>query len=96
LPATGSVAALITKATGREPYIIGKPNPMMFRSAMRKISAHSISTAMIGDRMDTDVVAGIEAGLHTILVLTGISNQQEIEKYPFRPTEILNSIADLV
>jgi NagD protein len=95
LPATGSVAALITKATGREPYIIGKPNPMMFRSAMRKISAHSISTAMIGDRMDTDVVAGIEAGLHTILVLTGISDQAEIQKYPFRPTEVLNSVAEL-
>jgi NagD protein len=74
LPATGSVAALITKATGMEPYIVGKPNPMMFRSAMRKIGAHSESTGMIGDRMDTDVVAGIEAGLHTVLVLTGISD----------------------
>ena len=96
LPATGSVAALITKATGKEPYIVGKPNPMMFRSAMRKIGAHSESTGMIGDRMDTDVVAGIEAGLHTVLVLTGIADQAEIEKYPFRPNEILNSVADLV
>jgi NagD protein len=96
LPATGSVAALITKATGKDPYIVGKPNPMMFRSAMRKIGAHSESTGMIGDRMDTDVVAGIEAGLHTVLVLTGISDQSEIEKYPFRPNEILNSVADLV
>ncbi|MFM6962852.1 MAG: HAD-IIA family hydrolase [Micrococcales bacterium] len=96
LPATGSVAALITKATGKHPYIVGKPNPMMFRSAMRKIGAHSESTGMIGDRMDTDVVAGIEAGLHTVLVLTGISDQAEIQKYPFRPTEILNSVADLV
>jgi len=96
LPATGSVAALITKATGMEPYIVGKPNPMMFRSAMRKIDAHSESTGMIGDRMDTDVVAGIEAGLHTVLVLTGISDEAEIKKYPFRPTEILNSVADLV
>ena len=96
LPATGSVAALITKATGREPYIVGKPNPMMFRSAMRRIGAHSESTGMIGDRMDTDVVAGIEAGLHTVLVLTGISDQAEIERYPFRPNEILNSVADLV
>jgi NagD protein len=69
---------------------------MMFRSAMNKIQAHSESTGMIGDRMDTDVVAGIEAGLHTVLVLTGISDQAEIEKYPFRPTEILNSVADLV
>jgi NagD protein len=95
LPATGSVAALITKATGKDPYIVGKPNPMMFRSAMRKIGAHSESTGMIGDRMDTDVVAGIEAGLHTVLVLTGIADQKEIEKYPFRPTEILNSVKDL-
>jgi NagD protein len=96
LPATGSVAALITKATGREPYIVGKPNPMMFRSAMNKIQAHSEHTGMIGDRMDTDVVAGIEAGLHTVLVLTGISDKAEIEKYPFRPSEILNSVADLI
>jgi NagD protein len=96
LPATGAVAALITKATGMEPYIVGKPNPMMFRSAMRKIDAHSSTTGMIGDRMDTDVVAGIEAGLHTVLVLTGISDEAEIKKYPFRPTEILQSVADLV
>ncbi len=96
LPATGSVAALITKATGKEPYIVGKPNPMMFRSAMNKINAHSESTGMIGDRMDTDVVAGIEAGLHTVLVLTGIADDTEIAKYPFRPNEILNSIGDLL
>jgi NagD protein len=69
---------------------------MMFRSAMRKIGAHSESTGMIGDRMDTDVVAGIEAGLHTVLVLTGIADAAEIAKYPFRPTEILNSVADLI
>lgn len=96
LPATGSVAALISKATGKEPYIVGKPNPMMFRSAMNKIDAHSESTGMIGDRMDTDVVAGIEAGLHTVLVLTGIADATEIAKYPYRPNEILNSIADLL
>ena len=96
MPATGAVAALITKATGMEPYIVGKPNPMMFRSAMNKIGAHSENTGMIGDRMDTDVVAGIEAGLHTILVLSGISDQAEIERYPFRPDEVLDSVADLL
>jgi NagD protein len=96
LPATGAVAALITKATGREPYVVGKPNPMMFRSAMNKIHAHSENTGMIGDRMDTDIVAGIEAGLHTILVLTGISDQAEIERYPFRPDEVLKGVVDLV
>jgi NagD protein len=96
LPATGSVAALITKATGKDPYIVGKPNPMMFRSAMNKINAHSETTGMIGDRMDTDIVAGIEAGLHTVLVLTGIADDAEINKYPFRQNEILNSIAYLL
>ncbi len=96
MPATGAVAALITKATGKEPYVVGKPNPMMFRSAMNKIGAHSENTGMIGDRMDTDIVAGIEAGLHTILVLTGISDQAEIERYPFRPDEVIDSVADLL
>lgn len=96
LPATGAIAALITKATGKEPYVVGKPNPMMFRSALNKIGAHSENTGMIGDRMDTDVVAGIEAGLHTILVRTGISDDSEIAKYPFRPNEILDSVADLL
>ncbi|WP_374947934.1 HAD-IIA family hydrolase [Agreia sp.] len=96
MPATGAVAALITKATGMEPYVVGKPNPMMFRSALNRIGAHSENTGMIGDRMDTDVVAGIEAGLHTILVLTGISDQAEIEKYPFRPDEILSGVRDLL
>ncbi|AWB90242.1 HAD-IIA family hydrolase [Salinibacterium hongtaonis] len=96
LPATGAVAALITKATGMEPYVVGKPNPMMFRSAMNRIGAHSEKTAMIGDRMDTDIVAGIEAGLHTILVMSGISDEAEIVRYPFRPDEILTSVADLL
>ncbi|WP_295035764.1 HAD-IIA family hydrolase [uncultured Microbacterium sp.] len=96
LPATGAIAALITKATGRDPYVVGKPNPMMFRSALNKIGAHSKRTGMIGDRMDTDVVAGIEAGLHTVLVLTGISDTAEIEKYPFRPDEVVQSVADLL
>ncbi len=96
MPATGAVAALITKATGKEPYVVGKPNPMMFRSAMNKIGAHSENTGMIGDRMDTDIVAGIEAGLHTILVLTGISDQAEIQRYPFRPDEVIDSVADLL
>jgi len=96
LPATGAVAALITKATGQTPYIVGKPNPMMFRSALNKIGAHSETTGMIGDRMDTDIVAGIEAGLHTVLVLTGISDKHEIARYPFSPHEVLDSVADLL
>jgi NagD protein len=96
LPATGSVAALITKATGVDPYFIGKPNPMMFRSAMNRIQAHSESTVMVGDRMDTDVVAGIEAGLETILVLTGSTRREQVTRFPFRPSRVLDSIADAV
>jgi NagD protein len=96
LPATGSVAALITRATGKEPYFVGKPNPMMFRSALNRIEAHSENTAMVGDRMDTDVVAGIEAGLETILVLTGSTRAEEIDRYPFRPSRVLRSIADVI
>ncbi|WP_203136737.1 HAD-IIA family hydrolase [Microbacterium sp. JZ31] len=96
LPATGAIAALITKATGRVPYVVGKPNPMMFRSALNRIGAHSETTGMIGDRMDTDIVAGIEAGLHTVLVMTGISDEREIARYPFRPNEVVGSVADLL
>jgi NagD protein len=96
VPATGSVAALITRATGREPYFVGKPNPMMFRSAMNRIEAHSESTVMIGDRMDTDVVAGIEAGLETILVLTGITRAADVTRFPFRPSRVCDSIGDVI
>jgi NagD protein len=96
LPATGSVAALITRATGVEPYYVGKPNPLMMRSALNAIDAHSETTAMIGDRMDTDVISGLEAGLQTILVLTGLTTREEAERFPFRASRVLDSIADLV
>ncbi len=96
LPATGAVAAMITAATNRQPYVVGKPNPMMFRSAMNRIEAHSETTAMIGDRMDTDIVAGMEAGLLTVLVLTGVTTAADVETYPFRPDLMLGGVADLV
>jgi NagD protein len=96
LPATGAVAAMVTRATGMEPYFVGKPNPMMFRSAMNRIEAHAESTTMIGDRMDTDVVAGIEAGLDTILVLSGSTQASEISRFPFRPSRVCDSIADVI
>jgi NagD protein len=96
LPATGSVAAMITKATGAEPYFVGKPNPMMFRSALNRIDGHSESTTMVGDRMDTDIVAGIEAGLDTVLVLTGSTKATDVTRFPFRPGRIMDSIADVI
>jgi NagD protein len=96
LPAAGAVAALIERATGRTPYYVGKPNPLMMRSALRAIGAHSETTVMIGDRMDTDVVAGLEAGLSTVLVLSGISTRDSVLQYPYRPTLVLDSVADLL
>ena len=96
LPSTGSVAALITAATGAQPYFVGKPNPLMMRSALNQIEGHSESTVMIGDRMDTDIVSGIEAGLRTILVLTGSTKRAAVERYPYRPTRVVESIADVV
>jgi len=96
LPATGAVAAMIAKATGAQPYFVGKPNPMMFRSAMNRIEARAESTVMVGDRMETDVVAGIEAGLETILVLTGSTHSSDIARFPYRPSRVLDSIADAI
>jgi len=96
LPATGSVAALISKATGVQPYFIGKPNPLMMREALNTLQAHSETAVMVGDRMDTDVISGMEAGMQTILVLTGITAAEEIDRYPFRPSRVVPSIADLV
>jgi len=96
LPATGSVAALISRASGVDPYFVGKPNPLMMRSALNALDAHSESTAMIGDRMDTDVVSGLEAGMRTFLVLSGVTTLEDAERYPFRASRIVDSVADLI
>jgi NagD protein len=96
LPATGSVAALISHATGHEPYFVGKPNPLMMRSALNAIDAHSETAAMVGDRMDTDVVSGLEAGMETVLVLSGLTTVEEAERYPYRAARIVDSVADLI
>ena len=96
VPATGSVAALISRATGVDPYYVGKPNPLMMRSALNAIEAHSENTVMIGDRMDTDVVSGLEAGLEAILVLSGVSTREMAERFPYIPSRIVDSVADLI
>ncbi len=95
LPATGSVAALISAATGVDPYFVGKPNPLMIRTALNTIDAHSETTAIIGDRMDTDIVAGIEAGLFTVLVLSGLSDETSTRRYSYRPSRIVDSVREL-
>ena len=96
IPATGSIAALISRATDVDPYFVGKPNPLMMRSALNTLGAHSESTTMIGDRMDTDIVAGLEAGLETILVLSGVTTRSEAERFPYRASRIVDSVADLI
>jgi NagD protein len=96
LPATGSVAALISTATGRAPYFVGKPNPLMMRAALNRIDAHSETTVMVGDRMDTDIISGLEAGLRTILVTTGSTRPDQVETFPYRPSKVVDSVADLV
>jgi len=95
-PACGALAALIEKATGVAPYFVGKPNPLMMRSALRFLGSHSEETVMVGDRMDTDIVSGVESGLETVLVLTGVTTREGVSKYPFRPTQIVESVADIV
>jgi NagD protein len=96
IPATGSVAALITRATGVDPYFVGKPNPLMMRSALNRIDAHSETAVMVGDRMDTDVISGLEAGLRTILVLTGSTKPDQVQRFPYQPTKVVSSVADIV
>ncbi len=96
LPATGSVAAMITAATGIQPYYVGKPNPLMMRTALNRIGAHSETSIMIGDRMDTDVKSGLEAGMRSVLVLSGSTHRDEISQYPYRPSVVLDGIADVV
>ncbi|OPZ85504.1 MAG: Ribonucleotide monophosphatase NagD [bacterium ADurb.Bin429] len=93
VPACGAMAALIEKATGIAPYFIGKPNPLMMRSALNYLNVHSEETTMVGDRMDTDIISGIEAGMETILVLTGITRQEDIERFSYRPTRVVASVA---
>jgi NagD protein len=96
LPATGSVAALISRATGVEPYFVGKPNPLMMRSALNAIDAHSETAAMIGDRMDTDIISGLEAGMETVLVLTGVGTRAGAGRHPNPAPRVVDSIADLL
>lgn len=96
IPATGAVAAMITAATGKVPYYVGKPNPVMLRMGLNRIDAHSEETALVGDRMDTDILAGMEAGLDTHLVLTGSTAREDIANFAFRPLHVHNGIGDVV
>jgi len=94
-PACGAMAALIEKATGVTPFFIGKPNPLMMRTALNYLGVHSEHTVMIGDRMDTDIVAGVESGMETILVLSGVTGLEDVDRHPYQPSRIATSVAEI-
>lgn len=85
----------IEMATGQQAYFIGKPNPLMMRTGLKLLGVHSQDAAIIGDRMDTDIVAGIESGLDTLLVLSGVTTREEMERFPYRPRLILNGVGEI-
>ncbi len=95
VPGCGAMAALIEAASGVRAFFVGKPNPLMMRTALRFLDVHSQDTVMIGDRMDTDIIAGVESGLETILVLSGVTRREHVSRYPYQPAHILNSVADI-
>lgn len=95
-PACRALIAPIELATGKQAYFVGKPNPLMMRTGLRLLGVHSENAVMIGDRMDTDVIAGIETGLTTVLVLSGVTTREECEQYPYRPNYILNGVGEVM
>lgn len=95
VPACGAMAALIEKASGFSPFFVGKPNPLMMRTALNYLDVHSEDTIMVGDRMDTDIIGGVESGMETILVLTGVTRREDVRRFPYQPTRIVESVADI-
>lgn len=95
IPACRAMVAPIEMATGKSAYFVGKPNPLMMRTGLRILGVHSDEAAIIGDRMDTDIVAGIESGLDTVLVLSGVTDREEIKRFPYRPRLVLNGVGEI-
>ena len=94
-PACGALVAPIELATGKKPYFVGKPNPLMMWTALATLQAGPAEAFMVGDRMDTDIIAGTEAGMKTILVLSGVTTRELIETYPYRPTHIFEDVGHI-
>ena len=94
-PACRAFVAPIEATTGKKAYYVGKPNPLMMRTGLQILGVHSSEAVMIGDRMDTDIIAGIETGLDTALVLSGVSTRATIKEFPYRPRLILNGVGDI-
>ncbi len=94
-PACAALVSPIEVATGRRAYFVGKPNPLMMRTGLRMLGVHSDEAVMIGDRMDTDIIAGIETGSDTVLVLSGVSSEHDVKKFPYRPKYILDGVGQI-
>lgn len=94
-PACGALVAPIELATGKKAYFCGKPNPLMMRTGLRLLGCHSAEAVMIGDRMDTDVISGMESGMATVLVLSGVSTRETLNTYAYRPSIVLNGVGDI-
>ena len=94
-PACRALVSPVELATGKRAYFMGKPNPLMMRTGLKLLGVHSEEAVMVGDRMDTDVIAGLESGLDTVLVLSGCTSRGEVDDYPYRPTYILNGVGDI-
>ena len=96
MPATGSLVAPIEIATGKKAYFVGKPNPLMLRHGLRKLGCHSEDIAFVGDRMDTDIIAGIESNVDTILVLSGVTSREDIGNFPYRPKYVFEGVGEII
>lgn len=94
-PACRALIAPIEMATGTQAYFCGKPNPLMMRTGLKLLGCHSAEAVMIGDRMDTDVVSGMESGMSTVLVMSGVSNRETLKTYAYRPAEVLDGVGDI-
>lgn len=96
VPACGALVAPIEIATGKKAYFCGKPNPLMMRTGLKILGCHSAEAVMVGDRMDTDVISGMESGMSTVLVLSGVSTEETLRTYAYRPTAVLDGVGDIV
>ncbi|MBR7142188.1 MAG: HAD family hydrolase [Clostridia bacterium] len=96
IPACRALISPIEMTTGKSPYYVGKPNPLMMRHALKRLDCHRAEAAIIGDRMDTDIIAGIESELDTVLVLSGVSTRDTVEQFPYRPTFILRDVGEII
>ncbi|NLL91698.1 MAG: HAD family hydrolase [Ruminococcaceae bacterium] len=95
IPACRALMAPIELSTGKKAYFVGKPNPLMMRSCLRRLGVHSENAVIIGDRMDTDIISGIESGLDTVLVLSGVTSREDLDYYPYSPRLVLDSVAEI-